>query len=565
MFVDFDLHAPSGRLALLRSVEGIPEITLSDIMSGKVLGEIASRFIPQGPRFSPDGNQLAFFGNGRIYVYSVKEGLTKTVVDLPDRQAGFCTWSPDGLSLAFSARGVPLDLSRPPKIFRVDLADSRIEQLSRDEEAGADVFPQWSPSGRRLVFNRKSYEGPESHTAVVFTDRAGSFKEQLPLADGTSQSISRLCWSPDGTHLLVRESGQGKRRLRVFQVDDLQTFWCLEEDGPVHGCFDPHDQRVLCVFEDALKLFAFPSRELIAELSLSELSAVRRGVTGPTVAFGSEGETLCFLGTDSHLYRWHIGGRCKSILEDEPGEVTVQYQKEEYRFTARDGREIPVHRYLPLIPNGRTVVYVQGGPGGEIYPYDPIALRLLGEGYEVVRPAYRGTAGYGKDHQQANRGEGGRADVWDIVDCGLDWKERFEATDRPLAVAGFSYGGFLTFLALTYPEAPWSCGITLWGATILPPAVQARGLPRHSEERQQAWQDRSPVAQAHRIRFPLLILHGGRDTTATVEDVQSIQARVRETGLPCELVIFEEDTHGLPLSRPEMFGRMLDFLATHSK
>ena len=76
-------------------------------------------------------------------------------------------------------------------------------------------------------------------------------------------------------------------------------------------------------------------------------------------------------------------------------------------------------------------------------------------------------------------------------------------------------------------------------------------------------QERSPVRRAGDIRFPLLILHGGRDTTATT-DVRSIQKSVWKSGHHCELVVFEEDGHGLKLSRPEMLGRMLKFLETHS-
>ena len=173
--------------------------------------------------------------------------------------------------------------------------------------------------------------------------------------------------------------------------------------------------------------------------------------------------------------------------------------------------------------------------------------------------AYRGSAGYGDEHLRANQGEWGRADVWDIVDCGLDWVRRFKGDGRSLALAGFSYGGFLTFLASTYPEAPWSCAITLWGVTRFLP----RFLNLQAEESERAATERSPIARGGDIRVPLLMLHGGRDTTASTEDVESIRDAVRDSGIPCELVVFEEDNHGLNLSRPEMFRHMLEFLDKH--
>ena len=160
---------------------------------------------------------------------------------------------------------------------------------------------------------------------------------------------------------------------------------------------------------------------------------------------------------------------------------------------------------------------------------------------------------------RANQGEWGRADVWDVVDCDMDWVSRFDGDSRSFALAGFSYGGFLTFLASTYPEAPWSCAVTLWGATRFLP----RFLTLQAEEWERAASERLPIARADNIRVPLLMLHGARDTMASTEDVESIRNSVRHSGVHCELVVFEEDNHGLYLSRPEMFRHMLEFLDTH--
>ena len=201
----------------------------------------------------------------------------------------------------------------------------------------------------------------------------------------------------------------------------------------------------------------------------------------------------------------------------------------------------------------------RAAPAPRSTPATPIPLRLLDEGYQLVRPAYRGSAGYGDEHLRANQGEWGRTDVWDIVDCGLDWLSRFDGDSQSLALAGFSYGGFLTFLASTYEEAPWSCAITLYGVTRFLP----RFLSLQADELERAAAERSPIARAGDILVPLLMLHGGRDTTSSTEDVESIRDSVLSSGVPCELVVFEEDNHGLYLNRPAMFRHMLGFLDGH--
>ena len=562
MFTDFDFHMPSGRLALRRDRESIHDIVVTDIASVERCSSVPQQFLPQTPRFSPDGKLLACAGNGRIHLHAIETGVTETIVDLPDHHAGFASWSPDGRFLAFSA--YPVSRNNPPGIFRVGVADGAIDESKFSHKQCADRFPQWSASGAGLAFRRTFYDAPEPYDAIVLTDRELCTQRQAPLPDGSSHLADRFCWSPDDRHLLIAEKDKTSR-LKVLDVMDMSLIWTVDADEPVHGCFVPNGNQVLGVYKEALRLFTPPSTEPLAELSLTSLSPVQVTLTGPAVAFDRNRKGIYFLGTDGVLYHWEIGGDCEVVMHDQPQRVAPSHERRDYRFKARDGLDIPVQRYLPRNSNGRPIVYVEGGPGAEIGKDDPVVLRLVEEGYEVIRPAYRGTSGYGTAHKLANRGECGRADVLDVVDCGLDWRRRFGTDDRPLAVSGFSYGGFLTFLALTHAEAPWACGITLWGVTELMASWHSRGLPVDPLEREGALQERSPVRRASDIRFPLLILHGGRDTTATTQDARSIQKSVRESGINCELVIFEEDTHGLKLSRPQMFGRMLEFLDTYSQ
>jgi dipeptidyl aminopeptidase/acylaminoacyl peptidase len=56
------------------------------------------------------------------------------------------------------------------------------------------------------------------------------------------------------------------------------------------------------------------------------------------------------------------------------------------------------------------------------------------------------------------------------------------------------------------------------------------------------------------------MLHGGQDTTSTTEDVLAIQESLRSNGVPCQVTVFDDDTHGLTRHRREMFSQMFHFL-----
>ena len=568
MYLDFDFHSPSRRLALLRMVDGASEILLLDVESGDSLGRIGPELFPSDPRFSPDGGRLSFFGDGRIYVHSLERGASDAVVDLTGRYAAMASWSPDGRSLAFSAFSSPAEHTGWPRILRLDLADRRMVQLS--DEPGIDRFPDWRADGGSMAFRRTLVDFPKYYHTMMITDRDGAATRPVPLPDGISQLTSRHCWSPDGAFLVVWEGdvwegGRGAlhRRLKAFRVDDMSVAWTLEGETLLGGCFDPSGEKVLAAAEDRLTLYAFPSGERLDELSLEDLAPLHQISTRVSVAFDPERDSVYFLGRDGKLYRWRIGGDCEVEHEDRPEELTIQLRSEEYSFISRNGRDVPVRRYLPRAPNGHAVL-VEGGPWSGHDPHNALLLRMLEEGYEVIRPACRATGPNPGGGWPLRPGVFGRDDVQDVVDCAVDWKRRFGAEIGSLALVGVGFpSGYLAFLALTYPEAPWSCAVTVSAPTTMGPHLETEAMPQDPTGRQEEMRLRSPVAQAEKMRFPLLMLHAGRDVGAPLEDVEAIQASVRRSGFRCDLVVFEDDPYGLPLSRPRMFDAMLDFLRDH--
>lgn len=237
------------------------------------------------------------------------------------------------------------------------------------------------------------------------------------------------------------------------------------------------------------------------------------------------------------------------------------FSHREYTVRSKDDRLIPVHSFLPENPNFKGVMLVHGGPGEKVDdPRDPIVLRLLQEGYEVVAPCYRGCFGNGQEHRDANLGEYGRADVWDLLAVGEDWKNKHQ-TKRPLAIIGYSYGGYLTLLSLSKERNPFERGISLWGVTRIEHLKMhlPRAYPNDKDDREKAVVDRNPLVQANKIKSPLLILHGTQDNTSTNEDVECIQQRIQEHGGSCRVVMYE-DGHGLGRNIQQVYEEVIAFL-----
>lgn len=555
MLTDFDFHAFSKRLLVRRVDEDkLPSLVLYDLLSHTIITEIARTFVPQGPRLSHDGQQLAFFSNGRIFVHEVALGHTRCVFDRPDLQASFCEWAPDDEHLAFSAFPAPGCRGKPglgPDIFCLHLAKGGLTQLTDD--FFVNRFPQWSPDGSRVVFQRDDPSDRRVGAQIGVVEISTRNVFLVPRAPESSCRAERFAWSPDGTHLLLREQRASFSRLRVVRLADSRDVWEFASPDLAGGAFVP-DGSIFAVCRSELLRLAFPGGRILQRLSLSDFAPLQNSLPGPCVAFDEQSRNIFFLTTGGQLQQWD-GDGCVLLIEDAP-ELRPQFQEKTDVVASRDGRRTVVRRFRPPYSRSVAVMFVHGGPPGvgdaaSAHADHFVAQRLLKEGYEIVCPAYRG--------MDENEGEYGRADVWDVLDAGLDWKRRFGA-GRSLALVGYSYGGYLACLALGQPATPWSCGISLWGVTHPFGLHAARWLPPEPQARAAALAQRSPIEQAINIRVPLLLLAGGRDFLSPEEDIARIRDRLLSRAVLCESVVYPEDAHGLPLHRQEVYERVLGFL-----
>ncbi|MDF2652439.1 MAG: peptidase [Paenibacillus sp.] len=340
-------------------------------------------------------------------------------------------------------------------------------------------------------------------------------------------------------------------------MDDLSVVREIQEHGTISGFFYNHD-TVIIISNQQLRFLSLHKEVITHKWPLT--ATTKFTLSGPTISTHNETNRIIFLGEDNCIYNINENNECSVLLESNR-EAPPIFEREEYWISSKDGRKIPVLRYIPSDAKETGILMVFGGPRGVAGPDFFVVERLLKEGYEIIVPCYRGKSGYGVEHEQANKEEGGRGDVWDVLASADDWKHR-TGTLRPLVILGFSYGGYLTLLAMAQAETPWDKGVALWPVTRIEylGAFHKLLYPQDPIENARATVERNPIEQAHHINTPLLVLHGGRDTTATNTDVIQIKQKVVASGVSCDVIIFDDDTHALPKNRKEMFRLILNYL-----
>jgi dipeptidyl aminopeptidase/acylaminoacyl peptidase len=139
---------------------------------------------------------------------------------------------------------------------------------------------------------------------------------------------------------------------------------------------------------------------------------------------------------------------------------------------------------------------------------------------------------------------------------------------------GGSYGGFMVLSAMTeYPDL-WAAGVDVVGianfVTFLENTGSWRRALREAEygsldEDREFLESISPINSADRIDAPLFVLHGENDPRVPVGEAEQIAAEVEAQDVPAELLIFEDEGHGISKleNRIEAYSRVVDFLDEH--
>jgi dipeptidyl aminopeptidase/acylaminoacyl peptidase len=475
--------------------------------------------------WSPGGGQIAFLsdraGHFAAYVMPASGGAARLVFD-PGRPAWDVHWSPGGgrLAVEVEARGQDYNTYLAP-LARGQAADASAGAIGQGGEPMPAKDACWSPGGT---------DGSGAGRRLAFASDIGGWHDLGLYELGTGE----IAWLTEG------------------EGDKEQPAWAPAADG-IDG---PYLAYVLS---------HGPWTELaVLDLVRQQTTRYRLGMgIHHRPCFTVDGGSLLFLFESprqpADLWRLSLAdGTFQQLTHSLPAGIAPDsfVLPEMVDYPSLDGTRVPALLYRPRPTRGRlgaAVVYVHGGPNWLAQAsWEPVVQHMVGRGWVVLAPNYRGSTGYGRDWQLANRFDLGGGDTGDVV-AGADYlvRQGLAAPGR-IAVTGRSYGGYLTMTSLTQHPDRWAVGSAVvpflnWftGHANSRPDLQHWDLENfgHPQRDRERYYERSPFFFLDRVSAPVQLMSGAHDPRCPAsESVQACEA-LRAQGKPCDLVLYPDEGH----------------------
>ena len=557
------------------------------------------------PRWSPDGKYLSFAserpGKGKgsqVWVLDRRGGEARQLTEVKGHLGAYA-WSPDSRKLLLTIKAddepeksddkksdkdkkeekpKPIVIDRyhfkqdiegylsgtnRDLLYLYDIDTQKLDKLTNDS-AHDEAEAAWSPDGTKIAYvsnHDPDWDRTINTDILVVEAKPNSAPKQLTTFKG--EDGGRISWSPDSKTIAYLQGSEPKyeeynlNQLAIVGADGTpprvltarldravsEPRWAPDGNSITVLCEDDRSQYPLTV-----DVATGTTKRLVDE-------------PGVAMAINNVGEHQVLIwSTDSQppaLYAFEEGKLRKLTTHNDALIAQLKLgTTHDLTAHAKDGTE--VHALMTLPPDAVAeqkypmLLRIHGGPNGQDAHSFTLERQLFaGRGYAVLNVNYRGSAGRGRDYQQAIFADWGHHEVEDLLAAVDGAVSEGYADPGRLGVGGWSYGGILTdyTIASTNRFKAATSGAGVANPVMLYGVDQY--IHQYDNELLPPWKSQEtyvklayPLYHADRIKTPTLFMGGDKDFNVPVGGGEQMYQALRSLGVPTELVVYPGQFHG---------------------
>lgn len=215
-------------------------------------------------------------------------------------------------------------------------------------------------------------------------------------------------------------------------------------------------------------------------------------------------------------------------------------------------------------------VNIYGGPGhnevldcwdGNDYFFHNL---LAQDGYMVLSIDPRGTQYRGVDFKKSTYLQLGKLEIQDVIEATKVFAQRTDVDASRLGIMGWSYGGFMSSLAMTKGNGLFKVGIAVAPVTSwrFYDNIYTERFMRTPQENAKGYDDNSPINFAKDLQGKYFLIHGAADDNVHYQNSMEMISALVKANKQFDLFIYPNKNHGIygGNTRNHLFNMIHDYI-----